>query len=130
MEGLKRLTQNDLPRSKSHQAGINLPKGSFSDIFEDLFDIPDDIVRKKFSTQWYSNDGKLIVEKECPVAYYRSKGEFRLILLPSDMEKILNLGDMLFFIREWDLLKIIHLPSGSEHLIDALNRSDLLERLP
>jgi len=132
---LKRLTKNDVswikPKSSSHQAGINLPKGGFSEMFSDIIAKEEENPRLSFNTFWYRQCGTLVTEKECEVIWYQKKKEFRLVHIPaSKLTGIMKIYHLIIIRREEKQLHITPLSKDGEHLVNELGRSDLVQTLP
>ncbi len=132
---LKRLTKNDVswltPGSSSHQAGINLPKRAFIDLFEDISQIEENSPSKIFQASWFRQSGEEVWCGEIEIKFYNSKQEFRLINLPrSDNLAHLKVGHLLIFNRKQDAIRITPLSAGGEHLVRELGLKDLCELLP
>lgn len=126
---VKRLTRNDVswiyPQSKSHQAGINLPLGSFKAMFLHLIkDLEANAPRHDFEVKWFTRSGEFLADGASQVVRYHSKNELRLVNIPkSRLAQYLEEGHYLFIRRDSDRLHITIFDVDPSHLILEVERA-------
>ena len=119
--GIKRLTKNDhswlKPSSKSHQAGMNLPLGQFSEMFPEIVGA-EGSPRVELIVSWYDSEGTRIGVTDNEVVWYNSKRELRLLKIRKEtFSELARTGSLIAIHRKNEKLQIRAIPKSLEPIL-------------